>query len=315
MLKNFKVLCLIAAAGTALVSCNKEEVIPDTPAPEPPAEGTSVFQTNVFEYMPAPGQFVGEPEILWNADAETARQWAQERLAARNYVSLGSFGGYIVVGFDHHIRPRGGDLYDFAVEGNAFLSEIGSSNEPGVVWVMQDTNGNGQPDDVWYQLKGSEYGTSTERMNFSVTYTRPEGEGMDVPWTDSDGKTGVVKYLPSFHKQPFYYPAWAAASYTLSGTCLRPRNAETSGGYWSNEPYDWGYADNCGSDSFTLAVDGKEGRFTGFRISNAVDAQGNPAGLSYIDFVKVQSAVLASNAMIGEVSTEVLSVVDLNFVK
>ena len=201
------------------------------------------------------------------------------------------------------------------MEGNAFLSETGSSNEPGVVWVMQDTNGNGQPDDVWYQLKGSEYGTSTERINFSVTYTRPEGEGMDVPWTDSDGKTGVVKYLPSFHKQPYYYPAWAAASYTLSGTCLRPRNAETSGGYWSNEPYDWGYADNCGSDSFSLAVDGKEGRFTGFRISNAVDAQGNPAGLSYIDFVKVQSAVLASNAMIGEVSTEVLSFVDLSLVK
>lgn len=44
--------------------------------------------------------------------------------------------------------------YDFAIEGNAF----DGSSEPGIVWVMQDVNGNGLPDDTWYQLKGSEYG-------------------------------------------------------------------------------------------------------------------------------------------------------------
>lgn len=31
---------------------------------------------------------------------------------------LGSFGGYVIVGFDHSIPNKGG--YDFAIQGNAF---------------------------------------------------------------------------------------------------------------------------------------------------------------------------------------------------
>ena len=65
---------------------------------------------------------------------------------------LGGWGGYIVVGFDHSIENKGG--YDFSIKGNAF----DSSNEPGIVWVMQDVNGDGLPNDEWYELKGSEYG-------------------------------------------------------------------------------------------------------------------------------------------------------------
>lgn len=63
------------------------------------------------------------------------------------------FRGYIIVGFDHSI-PNSGNQYDFCVQGNAF----DGSSEPGIVWVMQDINGNGLPDDEWYELKGSEAG-------------------------------------------------------------------------------------------------------------------------------------------------------------
>ena len=54
-------------------------------------------------------------------------------------MSLGGFGGYIIVGFDHSIAARGLE-YDFAIQGNAFggAGASGQSNEPGVVWVMQD---------------------------------------------------------------------------------------------------------------------------------------------------------------------------------
>lgn len=74
-------------------------------------------------------------------------------------VSLGGFGGYIVVGFDHTIENKSG-LCDFRVLGNAFYangaSDYGSS-EPGVIQVCYDANGNGLPDDGWYEIAGSSY--------------------------------------------------------------------------------------------------------------------------------------------------------------
>ena len=90
------------------------------------------------------------------------------------YVSLGSFGGYVIVGFDHSIPNKGG--YDFAIQGNAFLSDQGGSNEPGIVWVMQDVNGNGLPDDEWYELKGSETGNGSTIQDYEVTYRCPHAQ-------------------------------------------------------------------------------------------------------------------------------------------
>ncbi|BDW75230.1 hypothetical protein BFINE_10250 [Bacteroides finegoldii DSM 17565] len=153
------------------------------------------------------------------------------------HVSLGSFGGYIIVGFDHSI-PNSGNQYDFCVQGNAF----DGSSEPGIVWVMQDINGNGLPDDEWYELKGSEAGKEETIQNFEVTYYRPEGKKMDVQWISSDGRNGWVDYLSAYHTQDYYYPAWISEnSYTLTGTCLAARNTQDSQtGYWDNQSYDWG---------------------------------------------------------------------------
>lgn len=60
------------------------------------------------------------------------------------WVSLGGWGGYIVVGFDHSIENSDEgyrDGYNFSIQGNQFKG----SSEPGIVWVMQDTNGNTLP--------------------------------------------------------------------------------------------------------------------------------------------------------------------------
>ncbi len=137
------------------------------------------------------------------------------------------------------IRVNG---YDFCVQGNAF----DGSSEPGIVWVMQDINGNGLPDDEWYELKGSEAGKEETIQNFEVTYYRPEGKKMDVQWISSDGRNGWVDYLSAYHTQDYYYPAWISkTSYTLTGTCLAARNTQDSQtGYWDNQSYDWGYVDN-----------------------------------------------------------------------
>lgn len=275
---------------------------------------SSVYSSKVFEYLPAPGQFVNETNtggFKGNENTfETAIEYATKRIEAKNYVSLGSFGGYIVVGFDHSITNKGG--YDFAIQGNAF----DSSNEPGIVWVMQDVNGNGLPDDEWYELKGSETGKENTIKDYEVTYFRPASPHSDVHWTDNLGNYGSVDFN-SYHQQDYYYPLWMDKdSYTLTGTRLLPRNTQSSStGYWSNNPFEWGYADNWGSDVLGGDSYDGSGQMNGFKISNAIYHDGTPANLKYIDFIKVQVGVLAKSGVLGENSTEVFSFQDLNISK
>ena len=278
----------------------------------PASVASSRFQHAVYEFLPAPGQLVGEKtEAGYTGNERThedAVAYAAGRLEARSCVSLGGFGGYLIVGFDHSIaRMESG--YDFSIEGNAF----DTSSEPGVVWVMQDVNGNGEPDDEWYELRGSETGKEGTVSGYAVTYYRPAGRGMDVQWTDSEGRSGTVEYRGEFHDQDFYYPAWAADTYTLRGTLLESRNMVDDRGFWINRPYEWGYADNYGSDCLAGgdAMDGK-GQSNGFRIANAMQPDGTPVELKYIDFVKVQVGVNAKSGPLGEVSTEVFSFADLS---
>ena len=275
-------------------------------------------QDCVYEYIPAPGQFINETLTGGFTDGitthEAAAAYAAERMAGDKFVSLGGFGGYMVVGFDHSVVNRGGGSYDFAIQGNAFLSGAGGSNEPGIVWVMQDTNGNGLPDDEWYELRGSASDAEDTLRDYSVTYYRPEGPRMAVQWTDSEGASGTIDYIKAFHRQDFYYPLWIAeSSYTLTGTRLSPRNSEDSAGNWHNNAFEWGYADNYGDDNLSGEVGaGGEGQRTGFRISNAMHPDGTPVGLAFIDFVKVQTALNTKSGALGENSTEVYSFTDLS---
>lgn len=272
--------------------------------------GASSAQWNkVYEYTPAPGQFINETKTGGFDGTETTPEaaclYAEQRMLAGNWVSLGWFGGYIVAGFDHSVTNSDG--YDFAVKGNCFSG----SSEPGVVWVMQDENGDGMPNDTWYELKGSESGVATTIQDYAVTYYRPDAAGMPVQWTDNQGNSGVVEYLANFHNQDYYYPQWITAdSYTLRGTLLESRCYDQSGSgmYWILPEYDWGYADNFSPTDCNRDGD----KANNFDISNAIDYAGNPITLHYIDFVKVQTAVNAQCGWIGENSTEVTGMYDCN---
>lgn len=246
---------------------------------------------------------------------EAAVAYAEERLRKGTWVSLGGWGGYIVVGFDHSIDNssegyRGG--YNFSITGNAFEG----SSEPGIVWVMQDTNGNTLPDDEWYELKGSEFGKEETLRDYAVTYYRPTYSGASVQWRDNRGVSGKIDYLKAYHDQPSYYPNWIdAESYVLYGTCLESRTYDQSGNgsYWVNDSYDWGYADNFGEDRLSDDENAGAGAVkTYFKIENAVDGNGEPANLAYIDFVKVQTGVNAKAGWLGENSTEVFGFTDEN---
>ena len=276
----------------------------------PAGASSSPRATRVYEYLPAPGQYINDGYTAHTM--EDACDYAFSRIRDGKFISLGGFGGYVVVGFDHSIDNDGD--YNFAIK-NLINS---NDSEPGIVWVMQDENGNGLPDDTWYELKGSEYGLDCTVQDYAVTYYRPSAAGA-VLWSDNRGGSGSVDYLPAFHSQDSYYPAWVGEDrYTLRGTRLEARNRDESGNgmLWVLPDYGWGYADNYSE------TDMLPGRATGitagcnhFRISDAVTFDGKAAGLQYIDFVRIQTGVNAKSGWLGELSTEVADVIDFNLVK
>lgn len=123
------------------------------------------FLTRVYDFMPAPGQFVNTiPEVNVGDTKETVLKRAEEMICGRyeendwgqmemiykpGMISLGSYGGYVVVGFDHPVVNVKGD-YDFQIFGNGMYTtnpNAGGCSEPGIVLVSYDANGNGLPDD------------------------------------------------------------------------------------------------------------------------------------------------------------------------
>ena len=259
------------------------------------------LEYEVVEFLPAPGQFVNEGYAA--TTMEEACAYAEERLKNGYFVSLGGFGGFIVVKFKTPIVNSKGD-YDFGIYGNSFSG----SSEPGVVWVSQDANENGLADDEWFELRGSESEKDTTLHNYSITYSRTDNE-TEIAWCDNKGESGTIK-RNSVHRQD-YFPAWVTEKeYTLSGTLL-PDNSEWSekNQEWVLHAFEWGYADNFS------AIDLAEDRANRFRISDARDATGEASILPQIDFVKVQSATNAIHSAIGETSTEVCGFLSYNSAK
>ncbi len=282
--------------------------------------GTSSFDASyadtVFEYRPAPTQYMNTATTAYKEGYQMTDILKAATTSIKDITSaltLGAFGGYIVVGFDHTVKNVSGN-YDFKIYGNSYFSQYGTKTgkdggaaEPGIVWVSKDMNGNGLPDDEWYELAGSEYGKGTETRNYSITYYRPSPESGDVKWIDNKGNTGFV-YRNIYHTQASYYPAWMPDEISFSGTRLADNavnEGSDTGQYWVGYCYPWGYADNYPNNS----------EYSQFKIDWAVDANGNKVNLSGIDFVKITTAVNQASGWMGEISTEVLGVQDLHYQK
>ncbi|MDR0892807.1 MAG: YncE family protein [Mediterranea sp.] len=278
--------------------------------PEDPNAPTA-FANRVLDYRPAPGQFINTATSAYEEGFSEAQVLARatEWVKKKWTLSLGAYGGSLTVGFSQPIRHVGGE-YDFKVWGNASYNtgaatgRLGGSAEPGIVLVSKDANGNGLPDDPWYELAGSEYGKPTETRDYEITYYRPQPANADVRWTDNQGGEGYV-YRNTYHTQSSYYPAWeTAGQLTFRGTRLADNGIDENG-TWVGYCYDWGYADNHPN-----STDGSK-----FKIDWAVDDQGQPVQLDQIDFVRIYTAVNQSLGWTGESSTEVSTVEDLHFEK
>lgn len=294
------------------------------------AQPQSPYIDRVYDYRPAPGQFVNElPEYSPGDTQDDMNRKVEAYIAGSNHnngmISLGGYGGYLVFGFDHLVENRTG-YYDFRILANAFYansnpnggaSNEGGSCEPGIVMVAYDANGNGQPDDPWYELAGSEYRKSATIHNYQITYHRPDESKPRTPhpsdpslndityirWTTNGHGDGYI-YRNTFHSQS-YYPQWIASE-TLSfeGTKLPDNYIDESGqgSYYVLYSYPWGYADNHPNSDPR----------SGFNIDWAVDASGNSVSLPGIHFVKVYTAVNQYCGWLGETSTEITGAVDLH---
>ena len=270
-------------AALLFAACNSGEETTTTQIQEPVA--------TILEYTPAPGQFIngtmaGFDHVASEADA---LRYAADRLASNNWVSLGGWGGRIVAAFAEPVPNTGG--YDLYVKGHQF----DTSSEPGIVWVSQDANGDGAPNDTWYELRGSEYDNAETIRGYKITYTRPAEADAPVAWSDNTGGSGTIDRVKE-HTQA-YYPEWLGEQFTFEGTRL-PDNIGKAGEKWTMEPFAWGYADNYSASDRT-------GMTNRLRISDAVTADGAPANLAQVDFIMVQTGVNAKAPLIGEVSTEV----------
>lgn len=242
----------------------------------------SPYINKVYDFLPGMGQFVNVYPKYQTGDTKAdIIQKVETAICNDNkgLISLGGWGGYIVFGFDHMIENVK-DEYDFIVLGNAFEGNA----EPGIVMVSYDKNGNGEPDDEWFELKGSEYGSKACWYNVDSTYRR-----------DAD----TIKN--PFHKQP-YYPQWLEEDeYTLHGTIL-PKNAVYTT-MWVLNPFGFGYADNYPNNNDRAKL----------KIDWAVDSKGQSVKLPGIHFVKVYNAMDQMCGDIGETSTEITGATDLHF--
>ncbi len=288
----------------------------------------SRYITEVYEYRPAPGQFINELPKYIDGDTEgTMLKKVLECISDKNdvLISLGGYGGYVTFGFDHAVVNVPGEM-DFKILGNSFYAEAnpnpnapesGGSAEPGIVMVSIDKNGNGKPDDEWYELAGSEYYKSETLHNYSVTYYRtptghvatpiPQSPITDtsyIQWIANNGTTGYVE-KNSYHRQE-YFPRWINEDeLTFAGTLLASNGVDESGtgSYYVLYAYDWGYADNHPNEVKDKSC---------FNIDWAVDKNGNHVQLDGVDFIRVYTGVNQSCGWLGETSTEICRAEDLH---
>ena len=310
-MKMKKSLFIVLALAASIVAC----------------AANSPYIARVYDFMQAPGQFVNVYPAYKPGYTQDSIIAQLETALVGNInatVSLGSFGGYIIFGFDHPVINM--HTYDVKIYGNAIQSQAvpdmaGGSCEPGIIMVGVDMDGDGVPTegDVWYEIKGADYDRC--QQHYEITYYKPDENKERVPheswrfindieyvyWTsndiDPDSTSGYV-WRNSFHSQP-YWPLWIEDTVlTFRGTKLPNTAIDMSGGKgnnWFQPFFGEGYVDNLPNDMEP-----------GFKIDWAIDEEGKPVALDHIDFIKVYTGQMAYCGWLGETSTEVCGAEDLH---
>ncbi len=298
MKKTFFVFTTIWAMAVSFYSCTKDIVSIDDVGL---ASGSSPYITKVFDYQYGPGQhaalllpnekaygFIGEP-------------WVN----GKTCTLLGGWGGYLVAGFDHAvINANGPDI--------AIYTQPSVSSEPGIVFVMTDSNNDGLPNDgPWIELMGSEYHNPETIHNYQVTYYKPGLSGY-VTWKDNKGKQGSL--VSGFENSSWWWAGYGdKTSVSFEGEKLPDAyyNSETSSEeeLWvlRSGLFQFGYAECYSNSDFNAK---QKANF--LDLSSAVDSAGQPVSLTKINFIKIQSSVFQRAGWLNEISTEVSGAADIH---
>jgi hypothetical protein len=228
------------------------------------------------------------------------------------------------LGYEFWSLPNGAAKLE--IYGNPF----GPWGEAGIVWVQYDANGNGVPDEMWYELTGDEDDTSYKSQitrRYALSYFRgpnPAGSRWDPdtgltydPALDTEGLNSNYAKGQSIQRIVYWvdckgrvgrfngWPFGAALSddldtrVTFTGTLLRDTGRIAVDAY--NDIPLKSYVD-CpeGSDKYEY------GQFNVAR--DAIRANGSPAGLNpaLVRFVKVQTAFWRYGGVFGNISTEIV---------
>jgi hypothetical protein len=230
------------------------------------------------------------------------------------------------LGYEVWSLPNGANPLE--IYGNPFSGW----SEAGIVWVQYDENGNGIPDEMWYEIKGGEDDTANKAIitrRYAVTYFRgpdpyacvkgADGnfyyersldlEGIwssllasgqpgtrNVFWVDAKGRTGGRvggwPYGASLSDEVNTYA-------TFTGTLLRDNGNIYEGNY--RDLPEVGYVDAAaGSKEF------KYGHFDVARHAMRADGTNPDLDPARVRFVKVQTAIFHYGGSYGNVSTEIV---------
>lgn len=261
----------------------------------------SYSKVRVVEFVPAPGQYTNGS---FTTDVEK-----KIRSKGGGLVSLGGFGGYVIIEFEEPVKnnPRNPYGIDFTIFGNSF--EINGSpgvynQEPGAVEVAMNKEG------PWYHLAGSEFENGDTYSDYQITYWNTKSESTNAgKWIDNKGNEGVVKngQYPNADK----FPAIDQESFSLSGVSILNDVLASDIGT-ERKQVKYGYVDSVPkknddyempNNPYTSTIEGAGG--DAMDISWAVDKDGNHIHIDEIKYVKIYTAVNKSVGSIGEISTEV----------
>lgn len=287
----------IFAAMVTLTACSKDSNEDNTAA----TNGQTPYISKVFDYQYGPGQHATSIASNEKCNDFIGEPW----INGKSFTSLGGWGGYLIAGFDHAVNNTNGpDI--------ALFTQPSVGSEPGVVYVMDDTNNDGLPNDgVWFEIKGSEYNNTETIHNYQVTYYKPGTSGY-VTWKDNLGKTGTL--VPEYGNDSWWWSGYGdKTSVTFSGVKLPDAFSNTSSDpaveLWLTRTglFRYGYAECYNNEDYNTLL-----KANFLDISSAVDAAGLPANLTKIKFIKVQSGVFQIAGWLNEVSTEISGAADIH---
>ncbi len=290
----------------------------------------SPFATQVIDYDPAPGQHVTNAAFD-DAGLALGPPIGGGTAAAGNtsLVTLGGFGGFIILGFDHTILDDAANPWgmDAIVFGNSFWV-AGDNNrhwaEAGIIEISQDTNSNGLADDAWYLIPGTHL-------------TDPPAQIETQTWDDDFGDPANPPANPTW-LPPGRSGLWMTSGFRLPSAIFEQPVVNNPFGPLATEEGIYGYADynptlvlgdsdgdnsvddltSDPEDFFTVPDDPFEAGVTAgsaggdaFDIAWAIDpVTGQAANLAGFDFIRITTGINYIDPLFGEGSTDIDAAAD-----